>query len=441
MEEALEKDESTASTISIFFCYAHEDEAFLKELEQQLAPLKRLGLITSWHDQDIRAGIEWEQEIHAHLNTAQIILLLVSPSFMSSDYCYSIEMTRALERQSRGESRVIPVIVRPVYWQIEPLKKLQALPTNGKPIASWNNHDEAFFNVAEGIRHVIEDIAKQPSIFPPSSQQREKSDKKLQNTGVLAKAAEVGNLQTKQRFVENISNPKNRNLRHLRLFVSIVILLALALSLIPFIPFPACFAGFCRSSQQPTNHQSSQNGEVVQDQNLSMALVDVVSPSYVLPGDPQSHSTSNVSPKSISAVSLAKNTSTYDKIIVDVKNLRNGGVDILIDYIALKLLSIPVLPRPLRVWTPGVLTTYIAYPYPVIYKGQTPDQLLYAEPPQNVILKPGETDQLSIQVLSTVSAFLQFQVQLFYQIANSNIAPPLTLHQTFQVVFSDASNW
>lgn len=350
-------------------------------------------------------------------------------------------MTRALERQSRGESRVIPVIVRPVYWQIEPLKKLQALPTNGKPIASWINHDEAFFDVAEGIRHVIEDITKQPSNVPPSSQQQEKSEKKLQQTDVPAKAAEVGNLQTKQRFVEKSSHPKNRNLRYLSLFVSIAILLALAVSLIPFIPFPACFASFCRSSQPPANHQSSQNGDVVQDQNLSLAFVDVVSPSYVLPADPQSHATTIPSPESISAVSLAKNTSTYDKIIVDVKNLRNGGVDILIDYIALKLLAIPVLPRHLRLWTPGVATTYIAYPYPVMYKGQTPDQLLYAEPLQNVILKPGETDQLSIQVSSTVSAFLQFQVQLYYQIANSSIAPPLTLHQTFQVVFADASNW
>ena len=91
-------------------------------------------------------------------------------------------------------------------------------------------------------------------------------------------------------------------------------------------------------------------------------------------------------------------------------------------------------------WKPGVSTTYIAYPYPVTYKGQTPGQLLYAEPRQNVILKPGETDALSIQVMSTVTAYLQFQVQIFYQIANANPASPLTLPQTFQVVFSDVSN-
>lgn len=152
-----------ASTIEIFFSYSHKDEVLREELEKHLSLLKRQGYITYWHDRKISAGTEWAGEIDAHLNTAQIILLLVSPDFMASDYCYDIEMKRALERHERGEARVIPIILRPVDWQNAPFGKLKALPTDAKPIFSskWHTLDEAFFDVAEGIREAIKSLIDQ----------------------------------------------------------------------------------------------------------------------------------------------------------------------------------------------------------------------------------------------------------------------------------------
>ena len=140
-------------TIEIFFCYAREDEVLRQGLEKQLRALRRQGVIYLWHDRNISAGTEWEREIGQHLNTARIILLLVSPDFIDSDYCYGVEMKRAMERHERGEARVIPVILRPVYWKKAPFGKLQALPTDAKPVTSpkWHSQDEAFFDVAEGL--------------------------------------------------------------------------------------------------------------------------------------------------------------------------------------------------------------------------------------------------------------------------------------------------
>src|SRR5713226_99690 len=163
--------------VKIFFCYAHEDEALLNKLKTHLRPLQRQGLIDVWYDRDIRAGTDWEQQIKAQLNTAQIILLLVSPDFMDSDYCYGIEMQRALERHKRGEARVIPVIIRPVYWQ-GVLGKLQALPTDAKPImsSSWLYPDEAFVEVIQGIRNIVESPSSAVPILP--------SKPELTDTGV-----------------------------------------------------------------------------------------------------------------------------------------------------------------------------------------------------------------------------------------------------------------
>ncbi len=174
--------------VKIFFCYAHEDEPLLKILKSHLSPLRRQGLIDVWHDRDISAGTEWEQEISKHLNEAHIILLLISSDFMNSDYCYSIEMQRAIERHNSEEVCVIPIILRYVCWRGGPLGKLQALPTDGKPVKSqnWYDLDEAFFDIAEGIRKVIEENAMQPlgtssatlvqeaELQTPTSQQQQK---------------------------------------------------------------------------------------------------------------------------------------------------------------------------------------------------------------------------------------------------------------------------
>src|SRR5205809_1037849 len=147
-------------TKEIFFCYAREDEALRQGLERQLKVLHRQGVIGLWHIRNISAGTEWEREIDRHLNTAHVILLLISSDFMASNYCYGVEMTRAMERHERGETCVIPVILRPVYWQRAPFGKLQALPTDAEPVTGsrWHSQDEAFFDVAEGIRIAVEKL-------------------------------------------------------------------------------------------------------------------------------------------------------------------------------------------------------------------------------------------------------------------------------------------
>ena len=144
------------ASIEVFYSYAHEDEALIRELRTHLSILKREGLIREWYDRDITAGAEWKGQIDQHLNVAGVILLLISADFLASDYCYDVEMTRTLERHGQGEARVIPVILREVEgWQRAPFGKLQSLPTDGKPVTSWNIRDEAFANVARGIRNAI----------------------------------------------------------------------------------------------------------------------------------------------------------------------------------------------------------------------------------------------------------------------------------------------
>ncbi len=133
----------STQAVKIFYCYAHEDKAFHDDLDLHLSQLKRQHTLTSWSDREILPGMEWEKEIDLHLNTADLILLLVSPHFMASEYCYGIEMKRALEQHEAGHIRVIPIIIRPVDWEEAPFHTLQVLPTDAKPVSLWQDRDEA----------------------------------------------------------------------------------------------------------------------------------------------------------------------------------------------------------------------------------------------------------------------------------------------------------
>jgi internalin A len=151
--------------VRLFYSYAHKDEELRDELETHLKLFQRQGLIEPWHDRGIGAGSEWKGEIDENLERADVVLLLVSADFLASDYCYDKEMTRALERHGEGAARIIPIIIRASTWQSAPFGKLQALPTDGRAVATWGPdkyaRDTAWKNVADGIEKVLRELLKE----------------------------------------------------------------------------------------------------------------------------------------------------------------------------------------------------------------------------------------------------------------------------------------
>jgi hypothetical protein len=144
--------------IKLVYSYSHKDKGFRDELASHLSPLEREGLISSWYDRCIVPGKEFDREIDAQFDRAQIILLLVSADFIASEYCYGREMKKAMERHEAGDARVIPVIVRPVDWSGTPFRKLLGLPDDGQAVTSWSNRDEAYLNTVRGVRRAAEEI-------------------------------------------------------------------------------------------------------------------------------------------------------------------------------------------------------------------------------------------------------------------------------------------
>jgi hypothetical protein len=139
----------------VFISYSHADEQLRNELEKHLSMLKRQGRVDVWHDRRIAAGDVFDNVISAQLEQADIVLLLVSADFLSSEYCYGIEMTRAMERARAGQARVIPVILRSCQWHDAPFGGLLAAPQDGKAVTKWADRDEAWTNVVGMITSAL----------------------------------------------------------------------------------------------------------------------------------------------------------------------------------------------------------------------------------------------------------------------------------------------
>ena len=184
---------TNAEPFEVFYSYSHDDEEYRKELEKALTMLRRQGLITNWNFHEIVPGQEGDPIIKQHLERARIILLLVSSDFLFSEYCYETELRRAIERHDRNDAVVIPIFVRACDFSGAAFEKLQSLPSERKAISSWDNADEAYTDVAKGIRRAVIALRDRLGITAPPTA----------TTGGPAAVA--------QSAIWNINQPRNPN--------------------------------------------------------------------------------------------------------------------------------------------------------------------------------------------------------------------------------------
>ncbi len=152
------KSAASSKVANAFISYSNKDAELLTQLHEHLSALQRQQLLAAWTDREIHAGGMIERHIDEQMESADLYLLLVSSAFIQSDYCYQKEFSRACERQRKEEAIIVPVIIREFDWKIPELRQFKALPEDGKPVVSrhWHTPDEAFANVAAGLRALIE---------------------------------------------------------------------------------------------------------------------------------------------------------------------------------------------------------------------------------------------------------------------------------------------
>ena len=141
--------------LKLFISYAREDEDYKIALEKRLKPYVRNNIIESWSDRAITPGSVWEDEIKQKMNASDVILFLISPDFLASDYIHDVEIVKALARYDAGQLRIIPIVVRPSDLSQLKISKFQALPKDARPISKWDDKDEAWLNVIQGLKRIF----------------------------------------------------------------------------------------------------------------------------------------------------------------------------------------------------------------------------------------------------------------------------------------------
>lgn len=169
---------AAAPPVSLFYSYAHEDEALRDELQRHLKILQLRGLIRPWHDRAILPGKAWDSEIHAELQAADLVLLLLSVDFLSSDYILGVELKTALQRAQDGSATVVPILLRPLDLDaldggplpMAQLLQRQGLPRDLKAVNTWRPRDAAWVSVSKGLRATVADIQARRAAQPASPQ-------------------------------------------------------------------------------------------------------------------------------------------------------------------------------------------------------------------------------------------------------------------------------
>src|SRR5688572_26425502 len=149
--------------INIFIIYAREDIEIKQRLLLHLNPLKNAFNAVIWHDGLIEAGQEWRPHVESRLEQTDLFILLVSVDFMNSEFINQVEFKHAIDRHKAKKSIVVPVIINYCQWDIDipfkeydfNLNELQVLPSEGKPIGDWKTPEQAYNNIAAGIRAVL----------------------------------------------------------------------------------------------------------------------------------------------------------------------------------------------------------------------------------------------------------------------------------------------
>lgn len=153
-----------APPIEIYTAYAHADERFFSRIKEQLDILRRQGWPISCHESEIINSTTWQRT--DHLATARLILLLVSTTFLNSDFCYCEQLDSAIERHGTDNlCYVIPILLRPLLPLLlkgTPFGKLDFLPTNGKAISTWTEPRNAYNNITAYLLEKLQDMTYYP---------------------------------------------------------------------------------------------------------------------------------------------------------------------------------------------------------------------------------------------------------------------------------------
>ena len=138
----------------VFISYSHKDERWKKDLEIRLKPYHRSGSVIAWSDKKIIPGSKWFDEIRGALAETRIVIMLVTPNFLASDFIHEHELGPVLKEAEAGGVKIMWVPVRASSYTETPLREYKAVIPPDKPLAQMKlgERDDAWVQICEEIK-------------------------------------------------------------------------------------------------------------------------------------------------------------------------------------------------------------------------------------------------------------------------------------------------
>ena len=153
--------EAVART-KVFISYAHKDDRWRERVVEQRGVLAKQGLLDVWDDRKIGAGDAWFDQIQEHMRSAKVAILLISPSFLTSDFILTHEVPKLFDRHAESGMHIYPLLIRPCPWQeVAWLARMQIRPPEAKALSSYRGAmiEEVLASVAREVAGICKSAA------------------------------------------------------------------------------------------------------------------------------------------------------------------------------------------------------------------------------------------------------------------------------------------
>jgi len=177
--------------VKIYLSSSNKDKHFYQELIVSLAGLKREGKIKVLNENGILPGAVLEEQIRKWLKEAELVLFLVSPDLIASDFIYDVEILKALEFNQKGKVKIIPIIIRPCDFESFPICKFETLPLNNIPVSVWENKDEAWLEITMRLKGIVKTIIDEKTMPIPNQKAKGTIIRRLSPFVALAAAGSL----------------------------------------------------------------------------------------------------------------------------------------------------------------------------------------------------------------------------------------------------------
>lgn len=159
--------------------YSHDDVYWLGRVHKQLKAHAKAGSVV-WTDRQIKTGEPWFEQVESNLERSVAAVLLVSASFLASDFIAKHEIPRLRRRHKKKRLRIYPLIVKDCSWQSHTwLEEMQVRPRNGKPLRGSRFADQELKDLAN---EVWGDLESKGGVKRPREGARRDSDGKKRKT-------------------------------------------------------------------------------------------------------------------------------------------------------------------------------------------------------------------------------------------------------------------